>query len=79
MAWNTTSTVTHHQTLPLLKTAGNQSNNIFINFRTGMIILRKMIYEGWTHVSQHFINEKGASMPERLDAVISGEGKITGY
>ena len=38
---NSTSTVTHHQTLPLSKTAGNQLNNIFINIRIGMIILRK--------------------------------------
>lgn len=34
---------------------------------------------GGPHVSQHFINEKVASMPERLDAVITGEGKMTGY
>ena len=30
-------------------------------------------------VSQDFINDKVASMPERLEAVIVGEGKMTGY
>ena len=38
-----------------------------------------LIYEGWSHVSQGFINEKVASMPDRLEAVIRGEGKMTGY
>ena len=40
---------------------------------------KELIYEGWSHVSQHFINEKVASMPDRLQAVIDGEGKMTGY
>ena len=41
--------------------------------------MKELIFEGWTYVSQHFINEKVASMPERLDAVIAGDGKMTGY
>lgn len=40
---------------------------------------KELIYEGWTHVSQNFINDKVASMPERLEVVIVGEGKMTGY
>ena len=28
-------------------------------------ITKKLIYERWSHVSQHFINEKIASMPDR--------------
>ena len=40
---------------------------------------RGLIYEGWSKVSTEFINEKVASMPDRLRAVIDGEGKMTGY
>lgn len=42
MAWNSTSTVIHHQTFaPDRKLlASNQTNNIFINFRTEMIICK---------------------------------------
>lgn len=32
--------------------------------------------QGKRHISQDFINDKFASMPERLEAVIVGEGKI---
>ncbi len=39
---------------------------------------KELIYEGWTHVTQKFINEKVASTPERLQAVKDGEGKMTG-
>lgn len=38
-----------------------------------------LIYEGWATVSEAFINEKVASMPERLRAVIDSEGKMTGF
>lgn len=40
---------------------------------------KELIYEGCTYASRYFINEKVASMRERLDAVIAGEGKMTGY
>ena len=40
---------------------------------------KELIFERWTYVSQHFINEKVASMLEKLDAVIVGDGKMTGY
>ena len=40
---------------------------------------KELIYERWTHVSQKFINQNIASMPERLQAVKDGEGKMTGY
>ena len=38
-----------------------------------------LIYEGWFHVSQKYINEKVSTMSERLKAVIEGEGRMTGY
>ena len=78
MAWNFTSIVTNHPTSPLSKIAGDQSNNIFTNIHIGMIILRKSWFmrDGPTF-SQHFINEKVASMPKRLDEIITGEGKMT--
>ncbi len=38
-----------------------------------------LIYEGWSHVSQEYINEKVPTMPERLKAVIEEEGRMTGY
>jgi hypothetical protein len=34
------------------------------------VTTKELILEGWTHVSQHFINEKVNSMPERLRQVI---------
>ena len=40
---------------------------------------KELIFQRWTHISQHFINEKVASMPERLDMVITRDGKMTGY
>lgn len=40
---------------------------------------KKLIYEGWGHVSQSFINKKISSMLDRLQAVIDGEGKMTSY
>lgn len=42
-------------------------------------ILKKLIYKGWTHVSQHLINEKIANMPKKLGAIITGKRKMTGY
>ena len=35
--------------------------------------------DGWNKVNIEFINSKVASMPERLQAVIDGEGAMTGY
>ena len=69
-------------TLSHRKIAGNRSSNTSINIRIGNWddhTTRELIYEGWTHVSQHFINKRVASMPERMDAVIAGERKMTGY
>lgn len=40
---------------------------------------KELIYEGWATASQKFINEKVESMPERLQAVKDGEGKMSGY
>lgn len=40
---------------------------------------KELIYEGWTHVSRDFINDKVALMPERLEAVRAGEGEMTDY
>jgi hypothetical protein len=38
-----------------------------------------LIQEGWSSVSQGFINERVLSMPDRLREVIRLEGKMTGY
>lgn len=38
-----------------------------------------LIYEGWATVSEAYINEKVAFMPDRLRAVIESEGKMTGF
>ena len=38
-----------------------------------------LIHEGWSNVSQNFINSKVAEMPKRLQAVIYGDGAIRGY
>jgi hypothetical protein len=38
-----------------------------------------LIHEGWATVSQHFINDKVAEMLKRLQAVIDGDGAMTGY
>ena len=43
------------------------------------VTTKELILEGWSHVSQKYINEKVATMPDRLRALISGEGKMTGY
>lgn len=40
---------------------------------------KELIYEGWTHVNQRFINEEFSSMPKRLQAVLDGERKMTGH
>ncbi len=56
-----------------LRTVGSLSNKLFVN------IPKELIYEGWTYVSQKLINKKIASMPERLQAVKDGEGKMTSY
>ena len=38
--------------------------------------LKELILEGWT---QEFINKRVRSMPDRLQAVLDGEGATTGY
>lgn len=38
-----------------------------------------LVYEGWDLVSQQYINERVLSMPDRLQAVLDGNGKMTGY
>ena len=40
---------------------------------------RDLIYKGWANVSQNFIDDQVDSMPDRLRAIIDGEGKMTGY
>ena len=40
---------------------------------------KELIVEGWGRVSQAFINEKVDQMPDRLRAVIEGDGQMTGY
>ena len=42
-------------------------------------IMKGLVYEGWSNVSTELINEKVASMPHRLRAVIDGGGNMTGY
>ena len=38
------------------------------------------IVDGWNeHVTQKFINERVAIMPDRLQAVLNGDGQMTGY
>lgn len=41
--------------------------------------MQNIINDGWDLVSQPFINERVYSMPKRLQAVIDGEGAMTGY
>ncbi len=41
--------------------------------------MKGLVYEGWSYVPQKFINKSVRSMPDRLKAVIEGEGKMTGY
>ena len=41
--------------------------------------IKESIYEGWTYMSQKLINKKIESMPERLQTVKDGEGKMTDY
>ncbi len=43
------------------------------------VTTKQLIYEGWSHVSQRLINETVITMPERLQAVIIGGGRMTGY
>ena len=38
-----------------------------------------LIHEGWATVSQNFINSKVAEMPKGLQAMIDGDGAMTGY
>lgn len=41
---------------------------------------KELVYEGWSRVSQEYINEKVDEMiPDRLRAVVDGGGKVTGY
>ena len=41
--------------------------------------MRAIIDEGWEHVTVPLINARVDSMPSRLQAVIDGEGAMTGY
>ena len=41
--------------------------------------MRELALEGWAKVSQDFINKRVATMPDRLCAVLSGGGAVTGY
>jgi len=38
-----------------------------------------LIYEGWSHFSQKYINGKVSTMPERLKAVIEEESRMSDY
>jgi hypothetical protein len=40
---------------------------------------KELIYEGWANVTQEFINKRVLSMPDRLQAVIDSNGRMTGY
>lgn len=42
-------------------------------------ITKELILEGWDNVSIPFINKKVESMPARLQAVIDGQGAMTGF
>ena len=41
--------------------------------------MKDLAREGWAKMSQHFINERIKTMPDRFRAVISGGGVMTGY
>ena len=41
--------------------------------------MRAIINDAWDGISQPFINERVHTMPDRLRAVIAGEGVMTGY
>lgn len=43
------------------------------------MIIKALIVEGWGLVSQHFINEKCWSIPNRLKDVIASNNNIIGY
>jgi hypothetical protein len=43
------------------------------------VTIKELIDEGWGCVSQAFINKKVDEMPDRLRAVIAGNGQMTGY
>jgi len=40
---------------------------------------KELILEGWGSVTQRHINKKVSTMPDRLRAVLVGEGKMMGY
>lgn len=40
---------------------------------------KELIVEGWSGVSQSFINQKVEEIPDRLKAVIDGDGQMTDY
>ena len=42
-------------------------------------VTRSLVVEGWQDLSQDFINKRVRSMPDRLRAVIEGQGIMTGY
>ena len=41
--------------------------------------MRAIINDAWDGISQPFINERVHIIPDRLRAVIAGEGAMTGY
>ena len=41
--------------------------------------MKALAREGWAKVSQHFINERIKTMPDRFRAVIRGGGVATGF
>ena len=47
--------------------------------RTDNSTTKALIDEGWNNISRSFINERVDSMPNKLQAVIDGQGAMTGY
>lgn len=41
--------------------------------------MRAIINDGWSNVSIKFINEKVETMLDQIQAVLDGEGAMTGY
>ena len=60
-------------------TSHNIQHKVGDIFREFGATLEDLIREGWANVSQEFINERVRSMPKRLQAVIDGEGAMTGF
>ena len=41
--------------------------------------MRAIVNDAWEGISQRFINERVHTMPARLQAIIDGDGAMTGY